>query len=530
VWWFCKIAGLGKKRRAAVCLFFIILFTMVVPPDASVLRASIIGAFFCISIIITRTPNSFNTLALSAIILILLRPLEFYQAGWQLSFACVMGILLLTGKIENVFHRSTADWCIIDDEKSKWLHFLKRSGAGTVQVFAAGIAATIGGAGILLYQFYTITPLTIVWTILVSPLVTVILTIGFLKIVLGVLLPTIGTALGALTIPLSKLFIHTVDVMGRIDHSQTLIGAVPIWLILFYYAAVIFIAFIYLKNHRLKNIMSITAVAVCIGTVGYYKFHYTHRTNFELSVLSVGHGQAIVAKLPGTANIIFDTGSITSKDIGRRTVIPFLNYHGISSLDAIFISHSDIDHLNGIAEIVEQRPVEHIYQDSGKALPKPAAFLEQCLRKNGNAIEPPPTTITANGATVSILWPTEQVPLPASSNPNNLSQVVLLEYGGRKILLCSDIEKEAQQKILEMYPDLSVDILLLPHHGSKNTRLPVFVEKLAPPIILCSCAQSQFEKYQADPNIIYTCRDGAITIAINETGNISVSSFCKIKK
>ena len=525
VWWFAKIAGLGKRRRAAVCLFFIILFTMVVPPDAAVLRASIIGIFFCLSLIIRRSPNSLNTLALSALLLILLRPLEFYQAGWQLSFACVMGILLLTGKIENFIHHYTADWCILDDEHHTWLGILKRGGSASVQVAAAGIAATIGGAGLLLYHFYTITPLTVLWTILVAPLVTVILTIGFLKIVLGILLPTIGAALGVLTIPLSKLFIYLVDVLGRIDHSQVLIGAVPIWLILFYYAAVIFIAFVYLKNHHLKNTISLTAVIIVIGIVGYYKFEHTHRTHLELSVLSVGHGQAVVAQLPGTAGIIFDAGSITSKDIGRRVVIPFLNYHGIDSIDAIFISHSDIDHINGIAEIVEQRPVGHIYQDTSGIISKPAAFLEQCLKKNNTVIEHPPQSIAATGATVSLLWPTTQAPLPAVSNPNNRSQVIAIEYAGRKILLCSDIEKEAQKKILELHPDLNVDVLLLPHHGSAHTRLPAFVEKLAPPIILCSCAQSQFEKYPPDPNTLYTCRSGAVTVAIEKTGEINVSHF-----
>lgn len=529
VWWFCKIAGLGKRRRAAVCLFFIVLFTLVVPPDASVLRASIIGIFFCISIIITRTPNSLNTLALSAIILILLRPLEFYQAGWQLSFACVLGILLLTGTIENLIHRRTADWCILDDEKSTWLSLVKRGGTATVQIFAVGIAATIGGAGILLYHFYTITPLTILWTILITPLVTVILTVGFLKIVLAVLLPTASAAFGALTIPLSQFFIYAVEGMARIDHTQTLIGAVPIWLILFYYAAVIFIAFVSLKNRRLKNMLSIAAIAVCVGAVGYCKFGNTYRNDLELSVLSVGHGQSIVAKLPGTQTILFDCGSLTGKDIGRRIVIPFLNYSGIDGIDAVFISHYDIDHINGIAEIVEQKPVGHIYQDSGEPMPKAAAFLEQCLKNNGKAIESPPQSITATGATISVLWPTAQAPLPASANPNNNSQVIVIAYAGRKILLCSDIEKEAQQNILEMYPDLNVDVLLLPHHGSTNTRLPVFVEKLAPPVILCSCGRSRFEKYQADPNTLYTCRNGAVTIVIGKTGTITVRPFLGMK-
>jgi competence protein ComEC len=529
VWWFSKMAGLGKRARVAVCLFFIILFTLVVPPDASVLRASIIGVFFCISIIISRTPNSVNTLALSAIILILLRPLEFYEAGWQLSFGCVLGILLLTGKIENFIHRRTADWLILDDEKRRWLFFIKRNGSYLITVFAAGIGATIGGAGILLYHFYTITPLTIVWTIVVTPLVSAILVIGFLKILLSVLVPSVGAVLTAVTIPLSKLFIYIVDMISRFDNSQMLIGTVPIYLILFYYAVVIFIAFIYLKNHRIKNAIGLSMAVLIIGALAFCKFERTHRDSFEISCLSVGHGQAIVAKLPGGENFIFDSGSLTSKDIGRRIVIPYLNYSGIRDIDAIFVSHYDIDHINGIVEIVEQRPVKHIYGDSKGSITKTAVFLEHCLKQCSKKIEQP----AESARHISVLWPTEQKRFQ-SFQPNNLSQVILIEYAQKKILLCSDIEKEAQEEIIKIYPNLRVDILVLPHHGSERTRSTRFIERLRPSVLLCSCAQSQFQKYKSDfgegIQSFYTCRDGALVAAINENGDIQVNKFIDMRK
>jgi competence protein ComEC len=533
VWWFSKMAGLAKRMRAAVCLFFIILFTLVVPPDASVLRASIIGIFFCISIIITRMPNSINTLALSAIILVLLRPLEFYEAGWQLSFICVLGILLLAGKIEDLFHRRTADWFILDDEKSKWLSLIKRNGFYLIKVFAAGIAATVGGAGILLYHFYTITPLTILWTIVVTPLVSLILVVGFLKILLGILVPTVGTSLSAATIPLSKFFIWIVDIIARYDNSQMLIGNVPMYLVLSYYAAVIFIAFFYLKNRRIKKIIGFVAIVIIAGVLGYYRFERTHPGHLELSCLSVGHGQAIVAKLPGGANFIFDAGSLTSKNMGRRAVIPALNYNGISNIEAIFVSHYDIDHVNGIVEIVEQRPVERIYAPNDADLPKTAKFLNQCLRERGKQIKPPPETITAKDARISVIWPKADTPSQALLQANDLSQVVLIEYAERKILLCSDIEQEAQQRILKSYPDLKADVLILPHHGSEKTRSPAFIETLAPSVILCSCSQGQFQKYTTDfgktIQSYYTCCDGAVTVNISPSGRMKVSSFHKMK-
>ena len=336
--------------------------------------------------------------------------------------------------------------------------------------------------------------------------------------------------------PLSQLFIWMVETIARFDFTQILVGSVPRGIIVFYYALIIFISFIYLKNRRLKNAISLAGILIVIGTVTYFKFGRIYGDKLEISCLSVGHGQAIIAKLPGNKNLIFDAGSITSKDIGSRIVIPFLNYSGISSVDSIFVSHYDIDHINGIAEIIEQRPVRHIYCDEyiwgeSNKMPKTAAFLNEFIQNCGKRFEAPPQDM----ANVSIVWPLMTQPRAAllHTNPNNLSQVVLLEYAGRKILLCSDIEKEAQEHILENYADLKIDVVVLPHHGSEKTLSKNFAGRLSPAILLCSCAQSQFDRYQVDPNdskALYTCRDGTINITVDKSGRTEIKKFGDAQK
>jgi beta-lactamase superfamily II metal-dependent hydrolase len=101
----------------------------------------------------------------------------------------------------------------------------------------------------------------------------------------------------------------------------------------------------------------------------------------------------------------------------------------------------------------------------------------------------------------------------------------------RRCFYGSDIEKETQEQIVQMYPDLKVDVMVLPHHGSENTRSTTFVEKLSPAVLLCSCAQTQFQKYSPDENAnsksFYTARDGEVTVRIDKSGNITTSSLMK---
>ncbi len=150
------------------------------------MRAAIICWVFCASIIFRRRSNPINTLSLAAIILLLIRPTQLFEAGWQLSFAAVLGLLLfcerlhffLYEKVNGLRWRKGGPKTIVSYRMSP------RPGPYLLRLFSAGLAAWVGGAGILLYHFYTITPLAGIWTVLVFPLVSAILTLGFLKMLL----------------------------------------------------------------------------------------------------------------------------------------------------------------------------------------------------------------------------------------------------------------------------------------------------------------------------------------------------------
>ena len=94
--------------------------------------------------------------------------------------------------------------------------------------------------------------------------------------------------------------------------------------------------------------------------LGVMKWQRTHRDHLSITCLDVGHGQAILARLPGTMNILFDAGSLYGSDIGTRIVLPFLDYEGIGRLHAVVVSHRDIDHINGLPEVANRRRVDRV--------------------------------------------------------------------------------------------------------------------------------------------------------------------------
>jgi competence protein ComEC len=530
VWWLCKTAGLLKRGRAIICIIAIGVFLLIVPPRAPTLRAAIIVFVFCISFFFRRRPNPLNTLSLAAIILLLIRPTDLFEAGWQLSFASVLGILLFCQRILFFLYENITGHSWLNDlPKTKpFFQIVPRPGPYALQLLSTSIAAWLSSAGILLYHFYTINPLTIIWTVIVFPFVAGILTFGYLKIILSFLLPGAAMVLGVVVNFLSDLLIWIVKLFAHVDLSQILIGHVPIVMIIFYYSFVLFAGFIYFRRPLIKKAICTAMILAMIVFLGVTKWQRTYRDNLTITCLDVGHGQAILAKLPGGTNILFDAGSLHKSDIGRRIVAPFLNYCGINRIDSIIISHNDIDHINGIPEIAECCEVGGVYANDAFFSQTDrwgtVKFLEKSLSEKGLEIKSLTGLDPDGAADIKILWPSEQA-LQEQLSDNNKSLVLLIQFGNVKILLCSDIEKSAQAELLRLYPDLKADVVVVPHHGSRKTTEQHFLENLDAEILICSCGRSDYTngrtiKPKNRAKWRCTAEHGAVVICIDKNGMI----------
>jgi len=273
-------------------------------------------------------------------------------------------------------------------------------------------------------------------------------------------------------------------------------------------------------------------VLAIVAFLGVTKWQRTYRDDLVLTCLDVGHGQAILAQLPGSANILFDAGSLYKSNVGQRVVAPFLDYIGTNKIDAIIISHNDVDHINGIPEIVEYCKVRNVYANNAffsKTDPWGTAGTLKSLveiHRLGKDVN------VESSAKIKMLWPNEDMSRNEQLSDNDKSQVSLIEFAGKKILLCSDIEKFAQKELLRIFPNLRADAVVVPHHGSISTTDANFLRIIDADILICSCGRSQYERQQVErqgnkQKWLYTAKDGAITTRINKKGALQVETLIR---
>ena len=540
VWWVCKTAGLMKPGRAIVCTITAVIFLMVVPENAPALRAAIICFAFCASFIFRRKSNPFNSLALAAIVLLLMKPTGIFQADWQLSFVSVLGILLFSKPIQNFLTETTSGWFVEPEKQNLTSRSIFKIVSLIIPVCAVSVAAWFANVGILLYHFYGIQYLTSVWTVLVSPLIGLVSLLGYLKLVVAIFLPSVSALMGIAINHLSDLLIWVVKLFAGLNISEMLTGKTNIAVILLFYGLIVFAFFFRLRNPAIKKAICATATLTLIASLTIPWWQRTHGDNLTVTVLDVGHGQAILAQMPGGRNILLDAGSQNRSDVGTRVISPFLRYNGIRNIDAVVISHPDIDHINGLLETLDNCKAKAIYSDDlffdNQKNKAPVKLLREELARKSIEIKPVEDKIPITcPATVKLLWPNKTVYEDDKISANDKSAVTLIEYAGKRVLICSDIEKFAQREILRLYPDLKADVLIMPHHGSAKTTEPSFVDKTGATVTIASNSESSYEKGQVirprqGLKSYYTGKNGAVTIRINEQGAINTTAFTKEKQ
>jgi competence protein ComEC len=254
--------------------------------------------------------------------------------------------------------------------------------------------------------------------------------------------------------------------------------------------------------------------------------------NLQLTALSVGHGQAVIVQMPDSQNIIIDAGSMTRGNIGSKIVNPFLDYIAADKLYCVFISHSDIDHYNGLPEILKEHKCKNVYTTlqfiQNAASSKTDAVLVDFIKSLNLHIDTPSQKVYIGKVNITRLWPQElSVEEPMSDNEASL--VLLIEYAGRKILVCSDITKKIQSELINLYPAMDIDIMITPHHGSGRTLEPIFLNAFKPEIFITSCCEARFEsiseKIKEFEQSFLTCRDGSINVVINSNGKIRIRKY-----
>ncbi len=248
----------------------------------------------------------------------------------------------------------------------------------------------------------------------------------------------------------------------------------------------------------------------------------------QLTVLDVGHGLAVVARTRNHA-LLFDTGTAfgPQADSGNRTIVPYLRATGVAALDTMIVSHDDLDHYGGASSVLQAMPVAQLLTSIPAIDPLQfeASSAQKCIAGQ---------TWEWDGVRFDMLHPTRASYDDASIKDNNRGCVLRIATRHGAALIPADIEARAEQQLLASSRDkLRAQVLIAPHHGSKTSSIPAFVEAVDPRIVIYPVGyRNRFnhphidveERYLRQGSHVYrTDRDGALTLHFGAGDAIKVT-------
>jgi competence protein ComEC len=201
-----------------------------------------------------------------------------------------------------------------------------------------------------------------------------------------------------------------------------------------------------------------------------------------LDLLDVGNGLAVVVRTAGHA-LAYDAGPSWNADAdsGNRIVVPFLRGEGVARLDTLVISHADDDHSGGAASIVESREPGWLLSSLPLSDPLHAVVDRFARCESGQQWN-------WDGVAFSMLHPAASIYTETGKRKeNDRSCVLKVSTRAAAALLTGDVEARGEGEMLSRdAAALRADILLVPHHGSKTSSTPAFIDAVSPAIALFS--------------------------------------------
>ncbi len=483
------LAALGMPLRTRL-LWILGLIAVYVPlagAGPSIQRAGIMGGLSVLATLSGRRASRLYGLAFAAVVLLALEPGIAADVGWQLSFAAVLGILLLAAPLRRAILARIGD--------RGWRRALADGAAMT-------LAATLATGPLIAFHFEELSTTTLVANLLALPAVAPAMWLGMLAAAAGQVPGFPVAALNALDAPLLAYIAQVAAWCGRPGWASLRVhlglgGLVASYVFL---VGATLTAQRLARRHHLQRLRhhradgpishdmrgksahrrgalalagGLAALGLALAPLVSGRDAAGPPPGLRVSVLDVGQGDAILLQPRGAPAVLVDGGP------PGDGIVAELRAAGVDRLGAAIVTHDQSDHAGGIRDLLGAMPIERLL----------FAVLRRSTLARVHAAGIPTARLARGGELrdgrlrLDVLWPPPELLAGphAGEDPNRLAIVALARWRGFSILLTADAEAETTP--LDPGP---VDVLKVAHHGSDDAGLSALLDRTQPRLAVIS--------------------------------------------
>ena len=508
------LCGVGARRRelgaAAAAWAYVALIGF---PDAAC-RAALMLALVALSRARGRPPARGAPLGAALLILVAAAPEKLASAGFQLSFAGAAGLVAWAGALARAIRRLGR----------------RRCPEALATALAAGLAATLATLPVVAWHFERVSLVGIPATLAATPLVSLALMGSLASLGIDFVWPALASFLaGGVGLLLAGLeLVAEVSAAPRWASAWTTQSSVVAG------TCGLFLATRLALRPRIGARARRLLVGAYVGTgllAWPVLLAWQGRGTVELLVIDVGQGDAIALRTPRGRWLLVDAGpAARDGDPHAHPAVRALRARGVGRLEALVLTHPDLDHIGGAAAVLTTLDVRAVYDP---ALPAPkqdfVAVLDVAAARGvpwrparaGGEIE-------LDGLRLEILHPPDSIAADAESNATSV--VLRLMYGEFDALLTGDAYTDVERALLPRLPRL--EVLKVGHHGSDTSTDSLLLAHTRPEVAVISVGRTnryghpsprvvgRLERSGAD--VRRTDLEGTLSIVAREDGRYEI--------
>lgn len=523
-WFLLRLEGWSRPGLLFATVSLVVGYAAITGMRTPVLRATVLVSAYCLARAVGRRGNPWNLLAAAGLFTLAVRPAALRAPGAQLSFLAVATIIRVWPLLRGSTEPDPLDRLI---QRSR--HVAVRFGRAVVgrcaRVLALSTVVWLVSAPLVAARFHLLAPTAIPLNLVMWFPVAVAMFAGVLTLLTAVAAPPVASIFGLICAgALRVTYAIAYSAASWSGGHRWLAGPPWWWIAILYLGIAVCTATRWPTARRWR--WSLLVAWLCVGLVcgsAYQRaWHAVVGRSLFVTFISVGHGTCVLIELPDGRNIVYDAGRMGNCDAAAAPISGVLWYRNIWHVDALILSHADVDHFNAVPTLLKRFSVGGVYVSPVMFRHQPPAvkLLHQAIDDAHVAIREIQETDrfeVGRAVRIEVLHPP---PAGCGSSDNSNSVVLSVQYGPHRVLLAGDLEGAGLRELLSEL-ECHFDVVMAPHHGSLHSNPEEVVAWSSPRFVIVSDALHRSSEepgggaYYRAAQVIHTGRQGACQVRID---------------